>query len=240
MVELTTRERVDEFWSNTLGVNVADLHTPGVRVYPNPPDRKSWRGIYALAFDQAACVFMPTDLINELRPAVAGLNAVSVLEPASWQPILGERIHFAFGPVVHYYLDDATELAGLATGRRLNPSDAEAFAALRAAVPEHEWTAAGFSAQAAVLLGIFDGEQLCAAANLTSGPDAATDVAIVVHPRARGRGIGLQMAATAASQALQMHRLARFRGLASSAPTLAIARRLGCVEYGRNLALYLH
>ena len=51
MVEITTRERVDAFWSSTLGVHVSDLHTPGIHVYPNPPQRELWRGIYVLAFD---------------------------------------------------------------------------------------------------------------------------------------------------------------------------------------------
>ncbi|HEX6870269.1 MAG TPA: GNAT family N-acetyltransferase [Micromonosporaceae bacterium] len=237
MVQLTTRERVDEFWSGTLGVAVAELHRPGVRVFANPPDREQWRGIYALAFDKAVSVFVPTDLIDRIA-AVADLDADAVLTPATWLAVLGDTSHTAFGPVLHHYRDHGDGLAELAEGRRINPLDAAALSAFRSAIDPDEWLSAGFTAQPAMLFGRFEGDQMVAAANLTAGPDAATDVGIVIHPEARGKGYGVQIAALAAAQALRMHGVARFRALASSRPMVAIANRLGFVEYGRNLAVY--
>ena len=250
MVQLTTRERVDAFWATTLNVEVADLHTPGVHVRSNPPERADWRGIYVLTFDKAACVFAPVDLLDLVTPAVADLDAEAATDPATWHALLGEAVGLAFGPVVHHYLDDDAGLADIAAGRRINPDDAAALAALRGAVPPDEWVSAGFAAPAAMLFGIFrdlgsgSGQQLrdlgsgggqrrmVAAANLTTGPDAATDVGIVVHPDERGQGYAIQIAATATRQALQMHGIARFRVLATSTSTLAIAARLG-FEIGR-------
>jgi hypothetical protein len=99
-----------------------------------------------------------------------------------------------------------------------------------------------------MLFGIFEGETLVAAANLTSGPtakgelseQAATDIGIVIHPAARGRGYGMQITALAAKQAIAMHGVARYRALTVSPSTVAIADRLGFVEYGRNLVAYLN
>lgn len=239
MVQLTTRERVDAYWASTLGVDVAALHAPGIRVWENPNDRESWRGVYALAFGDAVSVFSPPDLRATVTAAMADHDASSVLEPKTWHDLLGAAVKVAFGPVVHHYRDSADGLAEIAKGRRINPRDAQSLAELRAAVSSDEWLAAGFTAQAAVLFGVFEGDRLVAAANLTEGPDAATDVGIIIHPDARGKGYAMQVAALAARQALLMYGVARFRALATSHATLAIARKLGFVEYGRNVAVYL-
>lgn len=243
MVQVTSRERVDAFWSNTLGVDASQFHTPGTHVFINPPQRATWRGIYALAFDKCACVFVPTDLVDSLSATFAssdlGADVDAIVEPETWRARTDLTIRSALGPVVHHYLDTPDGLADHAAGRRINPGDADAITALRKAVGAAEWTAAGFLDQPAVMFGIFEEEKMLAAANLTSGPDAATDIGLVVHPEARGKGLGVQIAATAARQAITMHGIARFRVLASSEHTLGIAATLGFEPYGRNLTIYL-
>jgi hypothetical protein len=239
MVQLTTRERVDAFWAQTLGVDSAALHYPGVHAQANPPDRSGWPGIYVLAFDKAVNVFAPASLLATIAPRLTDLDADAALEPAVWTSILGGVTTVAFGPSIHHYRDDITGLAEAGNGRRLNPRDAQALAMLRGAVSPEEWSAAGFTAQSVLLFGRFDGERMVAAANLTPGPDAATDVGIVVHPDERGHGYAAQIAATAAHQAITMHGVARFRAQVTHPELLSVATRLGFDEYGRNLVLYL-
>lgn len=239
MVEPTFRERVDAFWSGTLGIGAAELHTPGTHVYPHPPQRELWRGIYVLDLDGAVTVFAPADYLDKVTTGTAGLDAEQMLTPATWYALLGDAVRAAYGPIEHNYLTDRTGLADIAGGRRINPRDAEALGALRGAVSAAEWAETGFTGQPAMLFGIFDGDRMVAAANLTAGPEAATDIGIVVHPEARGRGLALQIVATAAKQAIAMHGIARFRALAYSKGTRAVANRLGFQPYGRNLAAYL-
>jgi GNAT superfamily N-acetyltransferase len=261
MVQLTSRERVDAFWSSTLGVEPAEFRTPGISVFLNPPQRASWRGIYVLAFDKGASVFTPADLLEPVTAALATHDVESVLAPATWQSgdvagrggkesgevagrstgasVLDGGLISVVGPMIHHYRDHPDGLKEVAAGRRVNPGDAEALADIRTAVPPDEWAAAGFNAQPAVMFGLFEDERMMAAANLTPGPDAATDIGLVIHPDARGKGYGVQIAATAARQALLMHGIARFRVAATSQSTLAIASTLGFEEYGRNLAIYL-
>jgi GNAT superfamily N-acetyltransferase len=239
MVELSTRERVDSFWSGSLGVDVDDLHTPGIRLRPNASAHEWWRGIYVLAFDDAVSVFAPPDMTDQVSAGLTGQDAESALEPKTWHEMLGSAVRLAFGPVIHHYRDSSEGLEEHANGRRINPRDAESLARLRAAIAPEEWLSAGFTAQPAMLFGIFEGDRMVAAANLTAGPDAATDVGIVIHPDARGKGYAVQIAAAAARQALLMHGVARFRALATSQATLAIAKKLAFDEYGRNTAVYL-
>jgi GNAT superfamily N-acetyltransferase len=229
---------VDAFWSRTLAVEAEDLHTPGVRVLPNPPEREAWRGIYVLAFE-GTNVFAPADLVGTVRDAIHGHEPEALLEAKTWQAAMGDALRSAWGPVVHYYLDRRDGLEAVADGRRINPRDADALAVLRGVIPPREWLVTGFTAQTAMLFGLFEAERMVAAANLTPGPDAATDVGFVIHPDERGKGYGLRIAATAAKQAIAMHGVARFRALTTSPSTMAIAGRLGFTEYGRNLAAYL-
>jgi GNAT superfamily N-acetyltransferase len=243
MVELTTRERVDAFWSSTLGVTASDLHTPGTRVYPHPPQRELWRGIYVLAFDEAYSVFAPGDLVGGVRRVTADYDGEMLLDAKTWEALLGDHMRSGYGPILHHYLTDAKPLAPIAAAagaRRLNPGDANALSRLRGSVSQAEWTETGFAGQPALLFGIFDGPDLMACANLTPGPDAATDVGIVVLPAARGQGLAMKIVAVAARQAILMHGIARFRALTRSAGTLAVAHRLGFEPYGANMAAYLH
>jgi len=239
MVEQTTRERVDAFWSTTLGASVGELHTPGVRVRPNRNERESWRGVYVFGLE-GATVNVPIEMVDLVSSAVVGHDAESLMEPKTWQEILGDQARSAWGPVKHYYRDRVDDLDRMAAGRRLNPRDAEAIGSLRSALPFYEWLVTGFTAQTAMLFGIFEGDKLVAAANLTPGPDSATDVGFVIHPEARGRGYGLQIAALAARQAILMHGIARYRALVSSPSTMAIAHKLGFQEYGCNVVVYLN
>jgi hypothetical protein len=247
MVEQLTRDRVDAYWSSTLQTSVADLHAPGVRVRMNPPARQSWRGIYVLAFE-GATVFGPPDHVQSLAAAVGRLGADDVIEAKTWQDVLSDSAQIIFGPVRHYYLDRVDGLAEVAEGRRLNPTDSDALGTLRAAIPAQDWLITGFTGQPAMLFGIFEGADLVAAANLTSGPNAkgepsahaATDIGVVIHPQARGRGYGTRMAALAARQAIVMYGVARYRALTLNPSTVGIADRLGFAEYGRNLVAYLN
>jgi hypothetical protein len=251
MVEQRSRERVDAFWSSTLETSVVELHTAGVQVRANPTARRSWRGIYVLTLPdlatglpdpafEGALVYAPADQVDSVSTAIAGRVPVELIEAKTWQAALADTAQAIFGPIRHYYLDHADGLAELAAGRRLNPYDSDSLGVLRAALPAREWLVTGFTAPPAVLFGIFEGETLVAAANLTAGPEAASDIGVVIHPEARGRGYGLRIAALAAKQAIAMHGIARFRALTSSQSTLAIAQRLGFVEYGRNLVAYLN
>jgi GNAT superfamily N-acetyltransferase len=238
MIRLTTRERVDAYWSSTLGVDASDLHIPGTRVRLHPPDRATWRGVYVLCLDKAAWVFVPTDLLDRVAP-VTDLDAEAVLEPDTWNELLGPAATSTFGPVLHHYRDERDGLDEVAAGRRINPRDFEALGVLRGAIASDEWASAGFTGQPAMLFGLFEGERMMAAANLNAGPDAATDIGIVVHPEARGKGYGLAITAAAAKQALLMHGVARFRAHVRSESSRALAQRLGFTEYGRNLVVNL-
>jgi hypothetical protein len=230
---------VDAYWADSFGVAPADLHAPGVRVRPHRADRANWQTVYALVLGDAANVFAPAALVAPLSAACAGSDAASALDPAAWQTTLGDRVAAVLGPTVHLYLSDRSALAGLADGRRLNPGDTAALGGLRSSVGAEEWEYAGFGSAAVTLFGLFDGESLVAAANLTPGPGGASDVGVLTRPDVRGKGYGARIAAVAAGQALAMCGIARYRVPATYSASLSVGTRLGFREYGRNVEVRL-
>src|SRR4051812_45545445 len=189
MVEITTRNRVDAFWSSTMDVPVEELQAPGIRVYPHPPQRDQWRGIYVLAFGPAISVFAPVDHLDKVSTAVAGHDAATLLDAEAWLNRLGESVRAASGPVAHFSLDAVDGLRAMAGGRRINPDDAAALNDLNRAVSPQEWRAAGFSGHPAGLFGVFDQGRLLAAANPTRRPPKATPAGVVTHPPAPPPGL---------------------------------------------------
>jgi hypothetical protein len=187
----------------------------------------------------AANVLAPADMVAPLSAAIAGLRPETVLDPAMWRSLLGDHMTSSLGPAVHLYLANRSALAAVAEGRRLNPGDTTALASLRATVEAQEWEYAGFGGQAVTLFGLFDGESLVAAANLSPGPGGASDVGVLTRPDVRGKGYGERVAALAAAQAVAMCGIARYRVLVDYAASLGIAQRLGFAEYGSNLTVNL-
>lgn len=230
---------VDGYWSGLSGVAPADLHAPGVRVSPHRGERVGWRAIYALVLGDAATVLAPADAVAPLSGALAGATSNMVLDPTLWRSLLQEYATSVLGPSAHLYLADRSTLSGVAEGRRLNPGDSTALARLRASVRIEEWEHAGFGRQAVTLFGLFDGESLVAAANLSPGPGGASDVGVLTRPDLRGKGYGERVAALAAAQAVAMCGIARYRVPVDYDASLGIARRLGFTEYGRNLTVNL-
>ena len=170
MVEPTVRERVDAFWSSTLGVDVADLHTPAPT---STPIRRSANS-GAASTSSASTMRSPSSPRPTTSTKWPPQSPSSTPNRPSRRPpgsVAGRRPALRLGPG-RAQLPDRSRPAWprSAAGRRINPRDAEALAALRGAVSSAEWTETGFTGQPAMLFGIFDGETMLAAANLTPGP----------------------------------------------------------------------
>jgi RimJ/RimL family protein N-acetyltransferase len=80
-----------------------------------------------------------------------------------------------------------------------------------------------------------EGGRIVAASNLTLWRGEPTDVGVLVDPGWSGRGLGTQVAAAAAYEAVTATGVCRYRALESNLPSLRIAEKLGFERYGRNL-----
>ncbi|HVX47260.1 MAG TPA: GNAT family N-acetyltransferase [Mycobacteriales bacterium] len=217
------RSIVDGYWRDALGWKSS---TAGVSVVPGLPD---YQGIYVLAIEDRACVASPIEV------DVATARMRDVMNPEWWSGALDGRVAAVLGPSVHHYLDD-TRLLPLS---RAVPVERSALEPLRQAVPQNDWNEGGFADEDAEYFGFFEDSELIAASNLTWWRGALSDVGVLTRPGFRGRGVGRQVAAAAARQAISRSGVARYRALETNYPSRAIAERLGFAAYGANLSVRL-
>jgi RimJ/RimL family protein N-acetyltransferase len=83
------------------------------------------------------------------------------------------------------------------------------------------------------LFGVFDGSrELTALASYQVWNERIAHISIVTHPRHQGRGLGRAAVALAAQRALTAGLVPQYRTLQANTASMAIAKRLGFVEYG--------
>ena len=83
------------------------------------------------------------------------------------------------------------------------------------------------------LFGVFDtSRELTALASYEAWNRRIAHISIVTHPRHRGRGSGRAAVALAAQHALAAGLVPQYRTLRANTASMAIANRLGFVEYG--------
>lgn len=245
---------INAYWSEVFGCAPHELWRGGTTLDVHHGPLTGYPGVYVLSARGTTRVSAPAPLADRLGAVFAsaggGLNA-ALMQPDSWREWFGRGVTRVLGPSIHHYLDDPASL-GDPEGpgvRRLvdDGADGEQLATLRAACADDEWHEGGFAepltvdrgGPAPMLFGAFDEGVLVAAANLTPWRERPSDVGLLTHPEHRRTGLGTRLAATASRYALDLGGLARYRAAVTNRPSLAIARRLGYQEFGRNLAVHL-
>lgn len=200
------------------GIEVDALHEPGVRLVTDAPAFRGYPGIYVLRLGETAVVVSP---------------------PPGDRRDLDVTI-VPLGPSIHSYLHRDDFVAGTASGRPLDAADGEAVAAFRAAVDDDAWHEGGFGEELpAETWLLVEGDEVLAMGNLTDFGGRPADVGLVTHPGRRGEGLATRLATAMLARCFETAEVARYRALATNAPSLAVARRLGFERYGENVAVRL-
>jgi hypothetical protein len=245
---------INTYWSEVFGCAPHELWRGGTAIGAHHGPLAGYPGVYVLSARGTTRVSAPDELVGTLTGRLASAGG-ALLQPDSWREWFGRAVTQVLGPSIHHYLDDPAALGGAAEAgaddgktdiRPLDGGDAGPLAALRAACQPEDWSASGFPepADAAaevppVLFGAFRDGELVAATSLTEWRGRPADVGVLTQPAHRHAGLATRLAALAARHALDTAGLARYRAAVTNKPSLAIARRLGFAEYGRNLAVRL-
>jgi RimJ/RimL family protein N-acetyltransferase len=224
---------VDTYWAGIFGCAADTLWPRAPTVTAHRAELVGYRGIYVLAHRGAVRVSAPSPLVDELAELLDDPPG-ALVEPATWNAMLGERAAAVQGPSAHHYLDAVgawPTAVREVSYRQLDP--------LAAACPEAEWREGGFGDGSARYFGCWVAGELVAAGNLTQWRGRPSDVGLITHPAHRGRGYARRVAAHTSRVAIENAGVARYRALISNTPSIRLARSLGYVEYGRNLAIRL-
>lgn len=232
-----TRNLVDAFWADTLGVDIALLRTGGVHVVTAElglNDAMSFR------FGESCIIAVRSDRVDEAVAIFSDRDPDRAFTSAALTMLVGTdgRVD---GPSLHAYADE-NSFQGRSDDRArpVLGSDPDLRAFLHEAGPD-EWAESGFppdppaadpaSTQFWLLR---DEGSVVAAGNMTEWRRRPADVGVLTAPSRRGQGLATRLAGAMVTAALPSVGVARYRALATNSASLAVARRLGFEPYGQN------
>ncbi len=228
---------VDNSWKTFFARD--DFRSPGIRVVTGAPGLAGYRGIYLLRIGEGCTIGVPDEIASVVGRRARGLSPDEVFTREAAAALAGDLAELVLGPSWHGYTDEAGSVkSGPCDARRITEAEAEP---LRAAVAEAEWSEGGFGHDFPdVSYGCFEGAELVAAGNMTDFDAKPADVGLVTHPDARGRGYGKRLAGAMMADAFASGiPVLRYRALFTNVASLSVARKLGFVGDGANIAVRL-
>lgn len=227
----------DEWWAMDFGCAPGKLRPGHTRVQAHTARLAGSTGIWILVTGGAPLASLPADVLashgeraKSWTSALVSDESQLVRELAGLAP---GRVGKVVGPAPIHYGSSAS--LDLRDGRRAMELDDDEAAVqrLRDACGT-EWDAGGSDVKEGVpLFGVFDeGRQLAALAGYQVWNGKIAHIAIVTHPDRRGRGFARAAVARAAEHALGKGLLPQYRTLRANDAGMAVAKRLGFVEYG--------
>lgn len=227
MIE-ASRRRVLGRWAQQLGMPV-----PG----PNPVGlAASGRFVDAVAvveLEGAAYVDCPVDELDRVTWWLVSASVDEVLNPSWWAAQGG--VTEVFGPGLHYWADSHTALPASTA----EEGTADHLVALKASVSEADWDESGLRVSSSAPFVLLEDGRVLGAATVSPLFHQWVDLSVLVVPDARRRGIGRQLVARAAGEAIRRSGLACYRASAESEAAIALGDSLGFDRLGSNLIVRL-
>lgn len=228
---------VDESWANSLGCPVALLRQPGAYLVPGGSDLRGYRGVYLARLDATVLVYCPSDRVGTAVAVMDALTPEEVFSPAGARHLAGRSKAPVLGPSQHSFVDAAHFRAVPDAAVTTVPLGDPGLQDLREACGEVAWSEGGFAGDGFPAYGLWESDRLLAAGNLKPYRGVAADVGVVTHPDHRGRGLARRLVSAMVADALRSSAVVRYRALTTNQPSLAVARALGFVPRGENLAV---
>jgi GNAT superfamily N-acetyltransferase len=201
------------------------------------------RGIWMLVAGASPLISLPPELMPELGEMARAWTTADVADPTSLAWPISERcrrqVERVVGPAfIGYWTLDMLGSESESPAHQVE--SAAPIARLQAACDPLEWKHGGGDATSAVHFGVVGpGGELTALGGYQIWNENIAHLHVVTHPRHRNRGLGRAVVAAAAEHALGSGLLPQYRTLRDNAPSMAIARKLGFLDYGSSVYLGL-
>jgi RimJ/RimL family protein N-acetyltransferase len=191
-------------------------------------------------FGAAPIVSLPANEVESYRDVIARWEPGVVRTPALVQAAFRERIVAIIGPAFIGYTD-AKLFRQLGSGgaRLLTNADREAVEILRNACLAEEWDHGGSTFRPKEMVGVLSDQRLVTVASYQGWGEHIAHISIITHPAFRGRGYAAIAVSELTRIALERKLVPQYRTLEANQPSMAVARRLGFVQYATSLAIRL-
>lgn len=223
-------DQADRFWAGELGVAPCVLRTEGFHVFERP-DAAAQPRATMVGTSSATVVSLPAGLAHAFENAGLSLKQVE-REPrryvASCVSIHSLEVR---GPAYLAYWPTSSARPSLRGQTELLDGDGlESLVSLRDVAPL-EWEEAGIGPNSRVF-GLRAEGQMVAVAGYELWSGEIAQLQVFCHPGYRRRGLAAESLRAAISHALAHNLLPQYRARDGNAASLALAKRVGFVEYG--------
>jgi RimJ/RimL family protein N-acetyltransferase len=235
------REVADTWWARDFAVDSNALRPPRTIVQEHAGRLVGAAGIWILVTGEFPMVSMPASVFSVLRETAEAWSSSLVADSAAIvNAIVPFRSTKVVGPAfIGYGTGDTLDLSWAERARPVSDREALAVDALRVECTAEEWEHGGGRAGDACRFGAADGDnRLCSLASYVVW-DRLAHISVITRPAGRGHGYGRAAVALAAKHAIEAGLIPQYRTLASNAPSMQLARRLGFQEYGFSVFVRL-
>jgi GNAT superfamily N-acetyltransferase len=233
----------DSWWARDFACSPGALRPRHTHVQQHAGQLLGNPGIWMLVAGASPLVSLPPELMPELADLARAWTTADVADPSSLVWPISDRcrrqVERVVGPAfIGYWTLDVLGSESESVARQV--ASPEAILRLQAACDPLEWRHGGGDATSAVHFGIVEPSgELSALAGYQVWNESIAHLHVVTHPRHRGRGLGRAVVAAAAEHAFDAGLLPQYRTLRENAPSMAIARQLGFLDYGSSVYIGL-
>lgn len=228
---------VDSYWAQFLGCSPGMLRHERTQLLRHA-GLGDYAGCYIIEFGSAPVVSLPANDVETYRDVIARWQPGVVRTAAIAQAAFHDRIARIIGPAFIGYTDTKLfkKLAG-DDARLLTDTDEKAVEILRNACPAEEWDHGGSDFRPSEMVGVIRGQQLAAVASCEVWGEHIAHISIIAQPAFRGRGYATTAVSELTRIVLARRLVPQYRTLEANQPSMAIARRLGFVQYATSMAI---
>jgi predicted GNAT family acetyltransferase len=176
-------------------------------------------------------------LVDEVQKRILRHPPVNLLIPDEWHRVF-TNIDHVVGPLYQGYAEqEYFRLVSNGQVRTLQPDERQLLRGL--AYDPTEWEHSGIERAHSELFGLFVDGRLVAVAHYSMWQPYAASIGVFTHPEHRGKGYGRVVVSAAMADAFNRGHVVLYQALASNAPSVRLAERLGCRTYGYTLGIHL-
>ncbi len=230
-----SREQLDRFWADKLGIDSSLASTPNICCTV----QHLYSGVQLFTNGERLVIASPPDKAELIKKAIIDVSAEEAFSVEWLKRIFANDAERIIGPAEVNYADETSFRSEPShRGRALLASDAVAYRRFVAALDPKEEDI-GVSSDAFPAFGAFSDDTLCSVASYEVWKPCIAHIRVATHPSYRRRGFAKAAVRALAVEPLENGMILQWRALAWNKNSLSLARDLGFNYYCSTLYVRL-
>jgi predicted GNAT family acetyltransferase len=226
----------EEYWSQFFGLTIKEFLKAGLKVVAHK-ELLGYNGAYIFKMDQSVVISVPAEIVDSVATRVRLSKNSDIGLTQAFAEQLFDHVERIIGPCYQGYCsNESARLIDNEEVRLLNNSDQVSLENFREQVDEEAWEHSSIAPDKTTF-GLFQDDEIIAAACLDMWTENVANIGLVTHPFKRGKGCAKKLCAFATRFGLDKGYEMVYQTLLTNAPAVAVAQSTGYIEYANHLAV---